>query len=529
MSLALSDVSRRVLGLEQTRRPTQRLLVSWEGGRLHEEARLFPSAWAARPLALPLLSDAIATAARAVPRAVSELRPALYIRLHRRSLHPSPPPLSAGTDSQGLFPCNCRAYAIQGFRLALTAPSARLLFLAPHRLFFIMDGPSQPTKRRLETPSLPTAKQAKTDLQQPAPKHPEASFLKDQLTDTISKWLESIDRGADGYAPPPTPSPSYAPVAPSIASPVAPSIASPVAPSIASPDDTGSTPSSGQSVKDPAYRFLNLAANDIYMRPRYEPFPEHVANVVDYARKERDSPGPSPDDVYRDRALGALEIRVPHGPDVKNYFRGLIFPELKERDSLKRIDRLPMFRHLVPSSDTKLRVSNPAPDMLYGYSRHRAFPNQQKQLISMRIEMDGTADSQLLMYPFFVIEFKGEDLWVATNKCFGGSASCVNIAERLNLQLKARKIKPINSTAFSIAMSGTEARLYVSWKHSDLGYYMQKVDSFLLQKPQDYIEFRKHVKNIIDWGKDQRLKEIRESLALLEESRNEAAKSRPPV
>ena len=129
------------------------------------------------------------------------------------------------------------------------------------------------------------------------------------------------------------------------------------------------------------------------------------------------------------------------------------------------------------------------------------------------------------MYPFFVIEFKGNggDLWVAINQCLGGSASCVNIAERLNRQLKAcksSKVKPIDSTAFSIAMNGTEARLYVSWKHSDLDYYMQKVDSFLLQKPQDYIEFRKYVRNILDWGKDNRLKEIRESLdTLLEESR----------
>ncbi|KAK0655310.1 hypothetical protein B0T16DRAFT_498960 [Cercophora newfieldiana] len=63
-------------------------------------------------------------------------------------------------------------------------------------------------------------------------------------------------------------------------------------------------------------------------------------------------------------------------------------------------------------------------------------------------------------------------------------------------------------------MNGTEARLYVSWKHSDLDYYMQK----------DYIDFRKHVKNIIDWGKDKRLKDIRESLDnLLEESRKRAS------
>ncbi|KAK0728898.1 hypothetical protein B0T26DRAFT_749056 [Lasiosphaeria miniovina] len=63
-------------------------------------------------------------------------------------------------------------------------------------------------------------------------------------------------------------------------------------------------------------------------------------------------------------------------------------------------------------------------------------------------------------------------------------------------------------------------------------YYMANIKSFLLQEPEHYIEFRKYVRNIIDWGKDKRLKEIRDSLdGLLEESRkraSEAAKSRQP-
>ena len=124
---------------------------------------------------------------------------------------------------------------------------------------------------------------------------------------------------------------------------------------------------------------------------------------------------------------------------------------------------------------------------------------------------------------------------MATNQCLGGSASCVNIAERLNRQLrhcKSDKVRPIDSAAFSIAMNGTEARLFVSWKHDELKYYMAKVDSFLLQSPEHYLKFRRYVRNIIDWGKDKRLKEIRDSLdSLLEENRkmvSQLAKSRPP-
>jgi len=37
----------------------------------------------------------------------------------------------------------------------------------------------------------------------------------------------------------------------------------------------------------------------------------------------------------------------------------------------------------------------------------------------------------------------------------------------------------IDSAVFSVAISGTEARLYVSWKHES-NYCMRKIDSFLL-------------------------------------------------
>ena len=42
-------------------------------------------------------------------------------------------------------------------------------------------------------------------------------------------------------------------------------------------------------------------------------------------------------------------------------------------------------------------------------------------------------------------------------------------------------------------------------KYDELNY-IQKVDSFLFQKPKDYIEFRKYILNIIDYRKDERLK-----------------------
>ena len=162
--------------------------------------------------------------------------------------------------------------------------------------------------------------------------------------------------------------------------------------------------------------------------------------------------------------------------------------------------------------------------------------------IRHRLENMDTRHALSIYYILLYFQrFKGDgrsgdgSLWVATNQCLGGSTSCVKIAERLNCRLrecKSKEVRLINSAAFSVVMNGTEARLYISWKHNELDYYMRRVKSFSLQEPEQYVAFRKYVRNIIDWGKDERLNKIRDSLnSLLEESRKTAsllAKSRPP-
>ncbi|ROT35225.1 hypothetical protein SODALDRAFT_382142 [Sodiomyces alkalinus F11] len=399
-------------------------------------------------------------------------------------------------------------------------------------------------------------------LQQPKPRPPRrpyaASFLKhcvdpvdlspppDSLNTFVSQWLESVgsdgekrcrsdsyldvsydhnpvsrqltrsapemayNRDVDGFTVPPTPVSTGSRSRRHNAD----------AGSAVSSDLTRATSNSSRSsskslVEGGSYRDDNLVANGIYLRAVHDPIPEHVADLVDHVGRDRDSPGPSLDEIRGDPELYALAAGA------------------AETDTLRT------------SSDghrtgTNPRVRNPVPDMLYGYNRPRAFPDQAAQLISMG-ETNGVANSQGLMYPFFVIEFKGDgpsgagSLWVATNQCLGGSASCVKVAERLNQHLrdcKSDKIRPVNSAAFSVAMTASEARLHISWKHDELSYYMANVKSFLLQDPEHYLRFRKYVRNIIDWGQDKRLNEIRESLnTLLEEGRKkafEAAKSRQP-
>ncbi|KAH8910561.1 hypothetical protein BR93DRAFT_923259 [Coniochaeta sp. PMI_546] len=60
-------------------------------------------------------------------------------------------------------------------------------------------------------------------------------------------------------------------------------------------------------------------------------------------------------------------------------------------------------------------------------------------------------------------------------------------------------------------MNGTEARLYISWKQTELDYHMASVKSFLLQDPQHYVEFRMYVLNIVDWERTNGCKRSRSS------------------
>ncbi|KAK0727124.1 hypothetical protein B0T26DRAFT_737918 [Lasiosphaeria miniovina] len=418
------------------------------------------------------------------------------------------------------------------------------------------------TRTDTQQPGVEKSEQAgklvQTTLQQPKPnQHPYASFLKDFVDPVhpapgpasvhtfVSEWLESVGSDRDKHCRSDShlhhsdgdhilrqltrsaPEMGYTRYVDGFAYRAShPGL---VAPSDLNGATSGSGRSSGRSlVEDPDYRDLNLAANNVYMRHPCDPIPEHITDLVDYVGQDRDSPGPSVDEVRQDRDLHDLSMGAGE-PQVEEYFRTNIYPYPKSIESLQRSDRQPMAKHTIPSTGSILKVSNLVPDMLYGYNRHGAFPQQQSQLISMGREP--RANNQGLIYPFFVIEFKGD----GPTGVGRGLFSCVNIAEHLNRQLRNCKndeVRPINSAAFSVAMSGTEARLFISWKHDELEYYMANVESFLLQRPDHYLEFRKYVRNIIDWGKDKRLKEIRNSLdSLLEESRqraSEAAKSRLP-
>ncbi|PQE27221.1 hypothetical protein CJF32_00000196 [Rutstroemia sp. NJR-2017a WRK4] len=283
------------------------------------------------------------------------------------------------------------------------------------------------------------------------------------------------------------------------------------------------------------YRSLNLYVNRIHVRKAFEEFPEHISNLIHKARRDRESPGPSLDQIRLDADLQRMEEEIVAESTIQFYFMSKVFPGTD--GYVQRFDNININRHCVPEINPQCKLSTPNPDMIYGYPT-AAFNQQLAQLISFS-DMLNTGASNVIL-PFFATEFKSCDgtspgsLWVASNQCVGDSVACVNLLERVNDRLKLindEHVQLLETAAFSIAMSGTEARLYVTWKQDD-SYYMQKVRGFLLQDPEHYQLFYKYVHNIVDWGRGERLDDIRKAFDCLQEfdraQASREAKARTP-
>ncbi|KAJ4286487.1 hypothetical protein N0V90_013187 [Kalmusia sp. IMI 367209] len=262
----------------------------------------------------------------------------------------------------------------------------------------------------------------------------------------------------------------------------------------ASVTGSGSTPMSvaKKSVEDPLYRYRLVSCN-IYMRTPGDDVPKHISDLIGHIRRHRNSPSPSRNDIWK----------ICNGEGLHEL----------EDGATKSVQRQ-MNKDATPYSYSQSKLSTPFPDLLYGYQLDRAFPQQQ----ALALKSATLANNDGLMFPFLLVEVKGDggSMYGATNQCLGGSASCVNIAETLNWCLKQQQLPRVYSAVFSIAMNGTEARVYISWKASKLDWYMQKIEHFVLHRATDYEEFQKIVQNIFDWGRGHRLDEIRKALDALQ-------------
>lgn len=340
---------------------------------------------------------------------------------------------------------------------------------------------------------------------------------------------------AGGYDTPAQSAPSAASVMSGVSRP----------PTVASTGTHQSSASTGRQVERQDYRRVNLMENGIEMLPRKTPLPAHVSTLCNTIGKPRTSPEPTPEEAEQEMAfLQSLQFHGATEAEVEDHDKDDLFPGGKRvcKDGLA-FRAKPTFQHCIPGGPSPNKVSKPIPDLVYGYTTKPGFMKftESQRLAGQKLNppLGEIASSGDLSFPFFVIEFKGAgpvngNPWVATNQCLGGSATCVETAERLNRLLRQYpNAKTVDNTTFSIAMDQGMASLYVSWSSEQPKYYTRDVDyRFDLENPEKYVLFRRYVKNILDWGKGPRLREIQEAFDfLLEEDRKRAsaqARQRPP-
>jgi hypothetical protein len=289
--------------------------------------------------------------------------------------------------------------------------------------------------------------------------------------------------------------------------------------------------------------------NHVFIEGLPNTLPQHIQ---DHVADIRDTPRLSPEPDAEAMAASSTKIKHLHAgcgeADVTGLLRDWVVPPEPHPShaGLEFKDRLPMSQHLIPShpdAGPGTRVTQPKPDRLYGYPPAAALsPFSQSQRTAQRyldkmpgqrfVESNGLG----LQFPFLALELKadagtGGSLWVAANQAAGDAAACLNAAERLNDLLAGTDHEMVDNMTYCVAMDNRAAELYVSWKPERLEYYMYQVGAYMLCKEADFKEFRRHVRNIMDWGRTKRLDQIRRALdAILEEHRKkaaEAAKARP--
>ncbi|KAF1960523.1 hypothetical protein CC80DRAFT_513381 [Byssothecium circinans] len=229
------------------------------------------------------------------------------------------------------------------------------------------------------------------------------------------------------------------------------------------------------SVRHPSYRQNNLNSNGLDVQHARTQLPAHISSHLDGLQEDRGSPGLPSDQI--DGFLDKLET--------------------------------------LAEGCTEADVQGLLEDVSGLHPQNAWFAE---------------ATTQGLRFPFFAIEFKAAggsrgDLWVATNQCAGASSACLNAVDRLNTLLqKTGSEQRVDNLSYSIAVDNSTAQLYISWKEANLNYYLQRVDAFLLSCPEHFREFRKQVRNILDWGKDTRLPQIKDALdIILDENRKKLA------
>lgn len=285
-------------------------------------------------------------------------------------------------------------------------------------------------------------------------------------------------------------------------------------------------PKKSNRVALPTYR-EDLQNHNVFIDSYGKTMPEPVRSfATDLIQRKRNSPVLDEHQILfiqeeLSEIANADEAATRQGFDTTRLF--LTRPEYKSKIAIG--GNIPFDQTALPYTRGLgfLPIVTPKPHLFYGYPRN-SFDSIQAATIRHPRLHPLAHPTTASYFPFFLVEFKsvsrGGTRWVAENQNAGSGAHCVNAIETILGHTRDPKLprKVIDSLAFSCVADGNSASLWVHWQEDEEDdapsrFVSAELDSFSFRRMEDVQKFRDGVRNIVDYGTQERLIMIKETLA----------------
>ena len=244
--------------------------------------------------------------------------------------------------------------------------------------------------------------------------------------------------------------------------------------------------------------------------------------------KKRITPEPSAKDLSRMQTKIARAIEKDEGGTRDAFVSAQLF-EIPEKHVFTIADgsSVPFDRNGLPHTHgfNLTPIAAPKPDLQFGFP-HTEFAASQIGVMNNHRISPYAKPSTATYWPFFVVELKaasrGGTHFIGENQAAGAGAHCVKSVDTLfeHTHRERSKEKAFDSMMFSCVADAQHGTLWVHWRGIEVGkqprYNSAELRDFVWKHDSaEILNFRRTVRNIIDYGVDTRLPEIKEALDTL--------------
>lgn len=284
---------------------------------------------------------------------------------------------------------------------------------------------------------------------------------------------------------------------------------------------TSAASSAGRiDVTSALYRDDVLELNGIYVEKNPGNVPAHILEKT-FEIQHALSLEVIPEQVAREWCAKVVEVEDAAEDRIFTVLSSIlpIFPLAEHSTRLAREQKVAFrsayaARVLPVSQEPQNKVSRPAPDLTYGLTSS-ALGDRVWRLCASFPRREYSQPMPGLFWPFFVVEFKaparGGTLPAAINQCAGDGSACLSAA----LVLEDSGPPWSHNIAFSCAIDGQTASIFVHWKSDDTNRPLRvsNLNRYLLSNPEDLSKLSWHVRGILHWGTGERCELIKAALS----------------